>query len=151
MELCANLLQKLNKIAVIGNFLAFFFFFLVEKFSLLDLQPCLYHCISTRFTKERKWLDRFRLFYNCTMHRSANFHLFLLGESGRSSSYGSSTSLPVPTFANDTITYFSPALVSFHYTVLAFFPAVFMCVYYFRMTSHRILIKFLTFIIKEVR
>ena len=85
------------------------------------------------------------------MHRSANFHLFLLGESGRSSSYGSSTSLPVPTFANDTITYFSPALVSFHYTVLAFFPAVFMCVYYFRMTSHRNLIKFLTFIIKEVR
>ena len=39
MELCANLLKKFNEIAVISNFLAFFQF-LVEKFSLLDSQPC---------------------------------------------------------------------------------------------------------------
>ena len=38
MELCANLLKKLNKIAVISNFLAFFLF-LFEKFSLLDPDP----------------------------------------------------------------------------------------------------------------
>ena len=39
MQLCANLLQKLNKIAVISNFLAFFFLFLFEKLSLLDPGP----------------------------------------------------------------------------------------------------------------
>ena len=38
MELCADLLLKLNKIAVICNFLAFFLF-LFEKFSLLDPDP----------------------------------------------------------------------------------------------------------------
>ena len=37
MELCANLLLKLNKIAVISNLLAFFLF-LFEKYSLLDPQ-----------------------------------------------------------------------------------------------------------------
>ena len=35
MELCANLLLKLNKIAVIANVLAFFLF-LFRQFSLLD-------------------------------------------------------------------------------------------------------------------
>ena len=38
MELSANLLKKLNKIAVIRNFLAVFLF-LFEKFSLLDPDP----------------------------------------------------------------------------------------------------------------
>ena len=38
MKLCANLLYKLNKIAIISNFLAFFLF-LFEKFSLMDPDP----------------------------------------------------------------------------------------------------------------
>ena len=38
MELCANLLKKLNTIAIISNFLAFFLF-LFEKYSFLDPDP----------------------------------------------------------------------------------------------------------------
>ena len=54
MELCANLLKKLNTTAVISNFLAFFLF-LFEQFSLLDPDPQPWCLCKSQNTWLRLW------------------------------------------------------------------------------------------------